>query len=366
MKKVLFFIPTLGAGGAERALVKLVNNLPQDKYDISVKSLFNTGIYINELNKNISYSYVFKRAFKGNVHIFKIFSPSFLYKIMIREDYDVIVSYLEGPTTRIASGCNDKNTKLINWVHTSAETKDVFLSSYRNQDEFKKCSEKYNKTVFVAKTAQDRFEQVFPNISINPIVIYNPFDREKILNRSKEESDVMSDDFNIVSIGRLMPVKGFERLIKAISKINSRNVHLYIIGEGSLRNFLQEEIDNNGLKSKVTLVGFRENPYPMLKESDLYVCSSHREGYSTTVVESLVLGVPVLTTNCSGMTEILGENQEFGMIVDNNDEALIQGLERILNDNQLYAYYKEMAQIRGLDFELMKSVEPVDRMLENI
>ena len=138
------------------------------------------------------------------------------------------------------------------------------------------------------------------------------------------------------------------------------------MNEGSLRNFLQEEIDNNGLKSKVTLVGFRENPYPMLKESDLYVCSSHREGYSTTVVESLVLGVPVLTTNCSGMTEILGENQEFGMIVDNNDEALIQGLERILNDNQLYAYYKEMAQIRGLDFELMKSVEPVDRMLENI
>ena len=103
MKKVLFFIPNLSVGGAEKVLVNLVNNMDKSKFDITVQTLFAGGVNEQFLDKHINYRYCFKKTFRGKSQILKLFSPKTLYKKFIKERYDIIVSYLEGPTARIVS-----------------------------------------------------------------------------------------------------------------------------------------------------------------------------------------------------------------------------------------------------------------------
>ena len=91
MKKVLFFIPNLMHGGAEKVLVNLVNNLDRMKYDITVYTLFDEGVNKKYLKDDISYRYFLKKIFKGNSIILKLFKPEFLYKHIIKDKYDVIV-----------------------------------------------------------------------------------------------------------------------------------------------------------------------------------------------------------------------------------------------------------------------------------
>ena len=114
MKKILFIIPTLGQGGAEKVLVNLVNNMDRSKFDITVQVLFKGGVNEQFLKSDIKFKYYYKKQFRGNSKYLCLFSPEKLYKKFIKEKYDIIVSYLEGPTARIVSGCTNPNTKLVN------------------------------------------------------------------------------------------------------------------------------------------------------------------------------------------------------------------------------------------------------------
>ena len=115
--KILFMIPTLGQGGAEKVLVNLVNNLNKERFDVTVLALFDGGVNKPFLKPWIKFRACMPHTFRGNIHVLKIFSPSQLYKHFIHENYDIVVSYLEGPTARIISGCSDENTKMISWIH---------------------------------------------------------------------------------------------------------------------------------------------------------------------------------------------------------------------------------------------------------
>ena len=113
---------------------------------------------------------------------------------------------------------------------------------------------------------------------------------------------------------------------------------MWIIGDGEKREELNS-IKKDESINNVELKGFYSNPYPLLKQAYLYICSSLYEGYSTAVSESICLGAPVLTTNCSGMDEIL-DNGKYGMIVDNDEDSLYNGLIKILSDKKIYYNYK--------------------------
>ena len=121
-----------------------------------------------------------------------------------------------------------------------------------------------------------------------------------------------------------------------------------------------------GIEDSVTLLGFHKNPYQYVARCNLYVCSSWREGFSTAVTESLVVGTPVVSTNCSGAKELLGENDEYGLVVDNSEEGIYQGMRRMLSDPALLAHYKEQAKLRGTFFSRTTTVRAVEEMLENL
>ena len=136
---VLFFIPNLAHGGAERVLVNLVNHMDYSKFNITVQTMFNVGIYRDKLNKQVRYIGGFPWHFKGNTLVYKLFTPQQLYKMYIKEKYDIIVSYLEGPSARVVSGCTNSEIKLVNWVHIELENEAYAVHVFRNMAEAERC-----------------------------------------------------------------------------------------------------------------------------------------------------------------------------------------------------------------------------------
>ena len=366
MKKILFFIPTLVGRGAEKVLINLVNNLDREKFDITVLTLFNSGVYRQNLKSDINYKYIFKRIFRGNVYLLKLFSTEFLFKKIIIDKYDTIVSFLEGPTTRIVGGCQEKNVRLINWVHTGINNYKLIDKVYRNRKEFEGCYEKFDTTVFVSKTAQKAFENT-TNLKLKSEVKYNLVEDLVIKEKAKEKiNDIIFDDdkLNLISVGRLTRKKGYERLLKIYKKIleKEKKVHLYILGEGEEKEKLERFIENNKIEEFVTLLGYKDNPYKYVKNSDLFVCSSYEEGYSTAVTESIILGTPVITTLCSGMEELL-DNGKYGVITENSDESLYEGLYNLINDKKKLNYYKKLAIERTDFYNFDKSLKEIENIL---
>ena len=102
------------------------------KFDITVLSLFDEGVNKQFLNENITYRYMFKHMIRGNSQLMKAFSPQKLYQWVIKDSYDIIVSYLEGPTARIVSGCPKGNTKTVSWIHCTFHNEKELAKSFRH------------------------------------------------------------------------------------------------------------------------------------------------------------------------------------------------------------------------------------------
>ena len=117
---------------------------------------------------------------RGNTYVMKLFSPEKLYKHFIRDNYDIIVSYLEGPTARIVSGCTNPNTKLVSWIHSKMDNPAIGAVGFRNFEEAKKCYKKFDNTVCVSKWVMDYFSKTFE--FQKPIqVLYNTIETDKYL-----------------------------------------------------------------------------------------------------------------------------------------------------------------------------------------
>lgn len=370
-KKILFAIPTLGGGGAERVLVTLLNNLNKNKYDITLFCLFDGGVNKNYLNNDIHYNFFFKKVFRGNIHLLKMFTPERLYKIMIKEDYDIVISYLEGPVTRIVSGCRNPSTKLLNWIHIEIDNPKVIYNSFRNAKEAIDSYKKFDATVFVSESARNSFKETFKEINGTMLVKYNTVDTQQIVSKSEEKIEDLElnrNKVNLVSVGRFTQQKGYFRLLETVRLLINKkpNVHLYLLGKGDLEDRYREFINKNDLSKHVTILGFKNNPYKYVKNADLFVCSSYQEGYSTAVTESLIVGTPVVTTLCSGMKELLGENNEYGLITENDDDELYKGIERMIYEPGLLDYYKQQAVQRGSYFNTEKTVNSVENLLDSL
>lgn len=368
MKKILFLIPNLGGGGAERVLVNLVNNLDKSKYDITIRTLFKSDVNSKYLHSHIKLIEGKLEQFRGNIHLLKLFSPRVLYKFFIKGKYDIIVSYLEGPTARIVSGCDDKQAKLVSWIHVEHTNQKALAHSFRSINEAKKCYGKNDVIVCVANTVKDNFLKI-SNLENKCVVLYNTNETNLIREKANEPIDsLFSECFNIISVGRLMPQKGYDRLIKVHSKLIKEGFkhHIYILGTGNELDNLKKLAREKGVSETFHLLGFSDNPYKFIKNADLFICSSRREGFSTAVTEALVVGTPVVSTNCSGAYELLGYNNEYGIVAENSEDGIYKGLKTMLSDKELLANYKKQAEIRGKKFSTKNTILAVEEMLESL
>lgn len=369
-KKILFLIHDLSVGGAEKVLVNLVNNLDREKYDITVMTLFGGGVNEQFLKKDIRYIPLFKKTFRGNSKLLQLSSPEQLHNFFIRDDYDIEVSYLEGPSARIISGCTNKNTRLMCWIHVEQHTKQVAAKAFRSYHESVKCYSKFHKIITVSEYVKQDFLQLYPETK-DIQVLYNTNETAEILEKKTElvtENEFKNDEFKLVGVGKIMPNKGFDKLARIHNRLIREGypIHTYILGVGEDRSKIEVYLEKQQLQGSFTFLGYQTNPYKYVANSDLFVCASISEGFSTAATEALIVGTPVVTTEVSGMKEMLGESNEYGIVTDNNEEALYIGIKKLLDDQDLYNYYKEKAAERGKLFSTEHTVKAVEKVFDSI
>lgn len=365
--KILFLIHDLGPGGAEKVLVNLVNNMDPEKFDITVMDLFGGGVNEQFLKPHVRYISCFKHMIRGNSHLMKLMSPAALHKWLIKEKYDVEVSYLEGPSARIISGCPNAETKLISWIHVEQHTRKCAAKAFRSYDESLRCYEKFHTTVCVSEYVKRDFLSLYPDLE-DIRVLYNTNETNQIIENSREavEPDLFKEgEIRLCGVGKLMPIKGFDRIARIHKRLRNEGypVHTYILGEGGERQRIESFVNDNGLSDTFTLLGYRTNPYKYVASCDLFLCASTAEGFSTAATEALIVGTPVCTVDVSGMKEMLGENNEYGIVTENNEDALYRGIKKLLDDADLLAHYKKMATVRGKDFSTEATVRAVEDLL---
>lgn len=375
-KRILFLVHTLGGGGAEKALVNLVTEMDKDKFDITVMTVLDTGIYRRKLPLGVTYKTLvplphfresesssgslLSRGTKLKLLLARLYAYLWrrtgVAKLLAKciGGYDIEVAFLEGICAKIISETHSDAQKIA-WIHVDLmaqrKSENVFRSISQERDTYLA----FNKVACVSGGVKQGFIAKYDFYGTTPkiCVLRNCLNVAEITKLSKEVPQKFARRkgvLNLVSVGRLNSQKGYLRLLEALTRCKSEGHRfvLHLVGEGTHESELRKYCRSNGLEGDVIFYGFRPNPYPLMAQCDLYVCSSLAEGLSTSVLEAGVLQVPVLTTDCAGMNEILKDGA-YGMIVENSVEGLYRGLESVFTGNVDLDSYRVLLGRRNVD-----------------
>ncbi|MGL4739944.1 MAG: glycosyltransferase [Sarcina sp.] len=353
MKKILFTMPNLRGGGAEKVLIDILKNIDRNKFDITLFMISNTGVYVDEIPSYVKVKTATEKL-KLNERLCLAFLkkfPSLFYKLNIKERFDVEIAFMEGYMTKMIANSSNKGSKKIAWVHIDLLAKHWTEYIFKSNQEEENCYNEFDDIIFVSKEAMNEFDKLFKT-KASKKVIYNPIISEEIMKKSNEEK-INFDKFTIISAGRMDKQKGFDRLIKAHANLVKNKEHdLVLLGQGPELDDLKELAGSLNVSNSVKFLGFQKNPYKYIKAADLFVCSSRSEGYSLVVAEALVLERPVITTDITGPTEVVNHG-EYGMICESSEVGIERAIEKFLVNENLLIEYSEKSKLgkNALDYK---------------
>lgn len=360
MKKLLFVIPSLRDGGAERSLVNLLSELSPKQYDIDLLLFKKGGTFYNQVPEYVHileqppilqrlYAPVRKagkympikvlanglsKIVKKGMGEQKAFVWEYFYKYCIDgldKEYDVAIGYLGGESTYYIVD-KVKAKKRVHWVHNDYRT-----SGMPKKYDMKLFS-KVDNIVTISDECLSILQEEFPVYTTKCSCIANITSSVVILNRANEFFPQEYDkcDNVILSIGRLSEQKGFDMAIDAAMELKNKGIKFkwFIVGSGPLEEKLQERIEKNKVGDYVFLLGTRINPYPYIKNCKILAQTSRYEGKSVVVDEAKILGKPILATSYPTVKDQISDGTE-GIIVSMDSKGIADGIERLLVDDKL-------------------------------
>lgn len=373
MKKVLIILPSLAVGGMERVLINLVNQLDSNKYNITIKTIYDCFELADNLNNNIKYSSFYKSPKNNKINFIKVrlytfllkkLSPRILYKLLIKEKYDIEISFFRGAAVKIISGSSNEQSKKLAWVHNDFTKCSGIFDWFSSEEKTINAYKKFDNIVCVSQYTKEKFIERM-GISENVFVRYNINLVNDIIKKSSEDinESFKENRFKVCTVGRLVEAKGYDRLLNVHKRLIDEGIthELIIVGNGSEYDKYKTFIEDNGLEDTVHLLGNRMNPYKYINKSDLFVCSSRWEGFSTVISEAVILNKPILTTRVSGVSELFLDN-EYEVIVDNDEESLYKGLKLLITNKELLNHYKEKVIERSKFFNTEKAVKNIETL----
>ena len=363
--KVLFLIPSLAGGGAERTLINILKNIDYFLFDVHLVVVDYNGIYCKEVPKQVKVLPLFSNTklvralslIQKRMGFNKLVVNRFLKKT--DNSYDTAISFLDSNFTDLLFQIPNINKK-ITWVHSSYKTNKNFYKFYKKESYRKQLiAHRYAKLdaiVFVSHDAKTEFEEIFGSFK-NMIVIYNFMDEKNI--HLKANSFEVKKEFNtikFIAVGSLFPVKGYDLLILAATKLKETGIKfkIDIYGQGFLKEELLDLIKAHNLQKHVELKGFVSNPYPYIKNTDVFIMSSKSEAMPMALCEAMILGKPVIVTNCSGCREVVNYG-EFGLMADINIEDLTTNMLKLIKDKD----YRKKLSSKSLERAVLFSDESI-------
>lgn len=378
-KNILFIMHGMPIGGAEKVLVDLLKHIDYDKYSIDLLLYYNYGELLHEIPNHVSiyslfeypsssfYSRIYRKLLSC-LSLSNFIQRRAVLNIFKNKKYDTIISFCQGHAHKLHTFLTGHASKNISWVHTDMNPNN--WGKYIFDGNLKKQEFAYNMMdtiVFVSNKAKETFNKTF-NISskINQVCIYNLIDTSKI-NKMANVEVVPRDNTKIIfsNIGRLCEAKSQYRLIEAANILKKRfaNFEIWIIGEGILRKQLEDKISENDLQDYVKLLGLQKNPYVYLSSSDIFVLTSHLEGFPLVVCEALVLGKPIISTKITGPTEIL-DDSKYGILVEENIEEIANAMYELAVNNDLRLKYSKLSILRSQMFQIDKTLQDIYNIID--
>lgn len=359
-KRVIIAVPSLGIGGQERIAINTASCL-RDDYEVKIVVFQKKEEEYSASVPVINLDCPAKKNLFGKV-ISQLLRACKLRKIRIDENIDIVYSL--GATanlTNVLSSIACKGKTIIS-IHGFAEVKKNRVNDFLFR--------KTNKTVCISKEMQYQLLKLYPDLS-NTIVIENGYDIEKIT-REKEGTKRQPSLPRVVAMGRLDPVKRYDVLIRALALVISKNpdINLSFIGKGKERQSLQKLCEELGIQKNVEFLGFRKNPFQVLKENDIFALTSANEGFPNSIIEALACGLAVVSVDClSGPREILSDNysvnpisgivyERYGILVENNanqrDLVLLfsEALYALINSHEMLNMYRTRGEQRAREFSI--------------
>lgn len=393
-KKLLFVIDSLNCAGAEKSLTTLLNLIDYKNYEVDLQLFAYGGELENLLPREVNllnplkYTTFTQKSFKDNILLIrntddlKMIKARIKFSYTIRRKnytnaekarlfweinskviennnmkYDIAISYAQGiPTFYVADKVNAK--KKYAWVNVSYKLGDI------DKEFQKQYYDKYNNIVAVSSSAKDVFIETFNQYKDKIKVIYDINDFNFINKMSKLEYGY-KDNFKgikILTVGRLANQKGYDLALDACKRLKGEGINFrwYSLGVGPLENYIKEYISKNNLEENFKLLGVKSNPYPYIKNCDIYVQSSRFEGFGLAIAEARMLNKPVVTTEFDAVYNQMIQEKN-GLVVKMDGESLYRGIKRMIDDKELRDNI-----IRYLESEKKGNIEELDKFYELI
>jgi len=385
--KILFIMSSLRNGGAERSLVNLLQLFDYQKYEVDLLLFQEEGIFLEQLPNEVHILHdcdiLHLLYAKGNNRIKGIKHPlltfdhywgtfwarkktesmyasrqyrwEHYYKDRIpsikTKKYDVAISYLHGEQLYYLVDKVDAKRKIA-WIHTDYSK----LNALEEHD--LKYMRQVDSVVSISNICVETLCKTFPSIKEKFCMLPNLTSSSSIKYLAEKEypKEYGGDEFKIVSVGRLIHLKGFDMAVDAASilKENGLKFSWFILGDGELKTELNMQIKNKNVDDCVFLLGATDNPYKYMDGADILVQTSRYEGKSVVLDEAKILGKPIVVTNYDTVKDQVNDNE--GVIVNMSSEAIAAGIMKIIprideihtylnaheygNQDEIYKYYQ--------------------------
>jgi len=358
-KKILFINGNLHVGGVEKALLDILNHLNYEKYEVDLMLTETMGVLENQLPNQVN---VLLRSMEGTYGqllyviakcilkrdwfclkmriiflMMKLFGQKWILLgkrlLTHNKEYDCVVGFRPGLCSEIAAyAVNTK--KRITWWHHGEVTVDT--------KKYQQMAERCDKVVVVSDACREMLANHFPGLKEKMITVNNMLDVNTI-NRKADEFNpyVEKDLIHIVSVGRLDPVKHFDNAIYAARQLKQNGIRFkwHLVGEGQLLKELREKAFESDVNDCFIFEGNQVNPYPYIKNADLFVHPSYVESFGIVVIEALALGVPCVVTRSIGVMDFLIDGKN-ALITEQSYQSLTEKVIVVLENKKIYETLK--------------------------
>lgn len=355
--KILFVMYNMEIGGTRRSLLNLLEKMVKAGVQCDLLLFSPYGDFMNQIPHGVRVLHgdILMQSIYATKQTLKKYAPSYLvlmkaiqkilkkvfgekrfYDHVMRgyakrhfknNDYDAVIAFQEGDCVKFAtyvpSPCR------LAWIHND------YGNLQGEQRGTPAIFSKLDSILFVAEGTRRTFVEAYPQFADKMRVIPNILPQDRIReSASDDDAERIFTDPNrihIVSVGRVARQKAFERIPEVLDGLGtlSQRIEWSVIGDGPDLPRLREELETKGLQDCVRFIGARNNPFPLVRQADLYVLTSLYESQPMVVMEALTLGVPVLSTDFASVRELLG-NKPFGVICENSVAGLTDSLRRLL------------------------------------
>lgn len=375
--KILILHKGMVIGGVEKVLLSYVNIFREMGIDIDILLTYNLSFKKEHLQDNLSSFPVYytlssqmssnilnakeekKKSFRSKAYyelsrFYLNLRQSIVINSLVKNNsYDIVIDFsgvLEKARLNII-----KDIPLIRWVHSENDVRDILRKPKKYH--------KYTKLVLITQGMRNALlcSNKFSEDKLH--LVYNPINLEEIEKKSEQKLENIEKHY-FLTVSRLVEGKGLFELIDIYDELKREGIRekLYILGDGELRPHLEEKIKQLSLENECILLGARENPFPYFKHSKLFLFTSESEGFGMVILESMACGTPTVVMDCPiGPKEILGENSTYGKLIPlHNSSDFIQAVRELLDNKELYQYYR----MKGLERSLQFSSEKIKRELQ--